>query len=165
MILPSGMLSKGQWKRKDRWRSRAGRSTRRNIFVALVCKQLIVALQKFYLALIARQYEHVKNKLEKVRKSKDCNDCDSAEKPPIHENSGWRKWLTKLRSCDIEHLCAKYFFLIFGKRLFQQNRLLCLTPLTLLTLITWTCREAPRPMTANGTGHNGIVSLKPWRGT
>src|SRR6266536_4463968 len=32
-----------------------------------------------------------------------------------------------LPSCDTEHLCAKYFFLIFGKRLFQQNRLLCLT--------------------------------------
>ena len=26
-----------------------------------------------------------------------------------------------LPSCDTEHLCAKYFFLIFGKRLFQQN--------------------------------------------
>src|SRR6266540_255405 len=26
-----------------------------------------------------------------------------------------------LPSCDTEHLCAKFFFLIFGKRLFQQN--------------------------------------------
>jgi hypothetical protein len=40
------------------WPSRAGRSIRRNVSVSLVCNQLIVALQKYFLAVIARQCEY-----------------------------------------------------------------------------------------------------------
>jgi len=62
---------------------------------------------------------------------------DSAEKPPFSENSGHQKSLTKLRSFVIRHLCAKYFFLIFGKRLFQQNH----NPINLQTGRAITDRE------------------------
>src|SRR3970040_472480 len=45
--------------------TRAGRSTRRNIFVSLVCNQLIVALQKCVLTIIALRFEYVKKRREK----------------------------------------------------------------------------------------------------
>jgi hypothetical protein len=48
-------------------------------------------------------------------------DIDSAEKPPLSENSG-HQMINQAPIVRIWHLCAKYCFLIFGKRLFQQNR-------------------------------------------
>ena len=105
--------------------TRAGRSTRRNIFVSLVCNQLIVALQKCVLTIIALRFEYVKKRREKKGGNRKIVMIVILLKNPMNAS-------TRLSMNGKSPIIstAPPFVLRLSKderRVFQQNRLPCLS--------------------------------------
>ena len=55
-------------------------------------------------------------------------EIDSAEKPSLSENSGHQKMINQAPIVRHTESVSEIFFLIFGERLFQQNRNQSTTP-------------------------------------